>query len=165
VIHIATHGFFLEERCQSTPVLRENPLLRSGLALAGANRRASDAKHQDGILTAEEVAALDLTGSELVVLSGCDTGAGVAQAGQGVLGLRRAFRIAGAQTLVTSLWPVDDEDTRQWMVALYTARSTPGTKTSQAARTATLQQLRARRAAGKSTHPVYWGGFIAVGGI
>jgi CHAT domain-containing protein/Tfp pilus assembly protein PilF len=163
VIHIATHGFFLEERCQTTPVLRENPLLRSGLALAGANRRAPAGRQDDGILTAEEVASLDLTGTELVVLSGCDTGVGVAQTGEGVMGLRRAFRIAGAQTLVTSLWPVDDEDTRQWMVALYRARFTGNVSTAQAARVASLQQLRARRAAGKSTHPLYWGGFIAVG--
>jgi CHAT domain-containing protein len=163
VIHIATHGFFLEERCQTTPVLRENPLLRSGLALAGANRRAPAGRQDDGILTAEEVASLDLTGTELVVLSGCDTGVGVAQTGEGVMGLRRAFRIAGAQTLVTSLWPVDDEDTRQWMVALYRARFTGNVSTAQAARDASLQQLRARRAAGKSTHPLYWGSFIAVG--
>ena len=138
-------------------MLRENPLLRAGLALAGANRRSAD-----GILTAEEVATLDLTGTELVVLSGCDTGVGVAQTGEGVLGLRRAFRIAGARTLVTSLWPVGDEDTRQWMLAMYGARS-GGVSTAQAAREASLKQLRARRGAGQSTHPVYWGGFIAVG--
>jgi CHAT domain-containing protein/Tfp pilus assembly protein PilF len=164
VIHIATHGFFLEERCQTAPVLRENPLLRSGLALAGANRRTVSASpRDDGILTAEEVAALDLTGTELVILSGCDTGIGVAQNGEGVLGLRRSFRIAGARTLVTSLWPVEDDDTRQWMLAFYRARFAANVSAAEAARTASMQQLRALRASAKSTHPLYWGGFIAVG--
>src|SRR5262249_16245575 len=103
MLHIATHGFFLDDRARHTV---HNPLLRSGLALAGANlNRGSDA---DGILTAMEASALDLWGTKLVTLSACDTGVGEVKNGEGVYGLRRAFLLAGAETLVMSLWPVSD---------------------------------------------------------
>ena len=165
VIHLATHGFFLGRNCKTADELTENPLLRSGLALAGANHRtAAGPDEEDGILTAEEVASLDLSGVEWVVLSGCDTGLGEIQEGEGVLGLRRAFRVAGAQTLITSLWSVGDDDAREWMVSLYRARFANEASTANAVRSASTAQLRARRAAGKSTHPFYWAGFIAVGG-
>jgi CHAT domain-containing protein len=142
----------------------EDPLLRSGLALAGANRRASSgALQDDGILTAEEVASLDLGGAELVVLSGCDTGNGEIRSGEGVLGLRRAFQVAGARNLVMSLWPVTDEGARSWMTALYQARFSRGSSTAGAVRDASLGQLRSRRKSGQSTHPFYWAGFISVG--
>ncbi len=164
VIHIATHGFFLEGSCSSQNAL-EDPLLRSGLALAGANRRSAARPGQDdGILTAEEVASLDLGSAELVVLSGCDTGSGEIRAGEGVLGLRRAFRVAGAQNLVMSLWPVTDEGALQWMTAFYQGRFSRQLGTTQAVREASISQLRARRKAGLSTHPFYWAGFILVGG-
>jgi CHAT domain-containing protein/tetratricopeptide (TPR) repeat protein len=164
VIHIATHGFFLEGSCSAENAL-EDPLLRSGLALAGANRRAAAGPGQDdGILTAEEVASLDLESAELVVLSGCDTGSGEIRAGEGVLGLRRAFRIAGAQNLVMSLWPVTDEGAREWMTAFYQARFSRQQSPTQSVRDASLSQLRARRKTGLSTHPFYWAGFILVGG-
>ena len=98
----------------------ENPLLLSGLALAGANRRAAAGPDEDdGILTAEEVASLNLQGTEWAVLSACDTGLGEIKAGEGVFGLRRAFQIAGARTVIMSLWSVDDRATRPWMRALY----------------------------------------------
>jgi CHAT domain-containing protein len=164
VIHIATHGFFLEGSCSAQNAL-EDPLLRSGLALAGANRRAAAGPGQDdGILTAEEVASLDLGSAELVVLSGCDTGSGEIRAGEGVLGLRRAFRVAGAQNLVMSLWPVTDEGAREWMTAFYQARFSRQHSPTQSVRDASLSQLRNRRKAGLSTHPFYWAGFILVGG-
>jgi CHAT domain-containing protein len=163
IIHIATHGFFLGGGCASQMDL-EDPLLRSGLALAGANRRASSgALQDDGILTAEEVASLDLGGAELVVLSGCDTGNGEIRSGEGVLGLRRAFQVAGARNLVMSLWPVTDEGARSWMTALYQARFSRGSSTAGAVRDASLGQLRSRRKSGQSTHPFYWAGFISVG--
>jgi CHAT domain-containing protein len=164
VVHIATHGFFLDAQCPGNAVARENPLLRSGLALAGANRRQSaGADEDDGILTAEEAAALDLENTEWVVLSGCDTGVGDVKAGEGVLGLRRAFQEAGARTLIASLWPVDDSEARLWMGTLYRARFHDGKGTAESVREADLGQLRARRKAAKSTHPFYWAGFVAVG--
>jgi CHAT domain-containing protein/Tfp pilus assembly protein PilF len=165
VVHLATHGFFLNGECpQTAGAARENPLLRSGLALAGANRRQAAANGQeDGILTAEEVASLDLGGAEWVVLSGCDTGVGDPKTGEGVLGLLRSFQEAGARTLIASLWPVDDQEARQWMVALYRARFVEGRETAESIREADLEQLRSRRAAGKSQHPFYWAGFLAVG--
>ena len=163
VIHIATHGFFLGGGCNAQSPL-EDPLLRSGLALAGANRRATAAASQDdGILTAEEVASLDLSSAELVVLSGCDTGSGEILAGEGVLGLRRAFQVAGARSMVMSLWPVTDDGARQWMTALYQARFARGRTIAAAVREASLSQLRLRRAANRSTHPFHWAGFISVG--
>ena len=96
----------------------ENPLLRSGLALAGANLARSSGG--DGILTALEASGLDLWGTKLVTLSACDTGVGEVRNGEGVYGLRRAFVLAGTETLVMSLWPVSDSIARETMVAYYT---------------------------------------------
>jgi CHAT domain-containing protein len=164
VLHFATHGFFLANECQGNAVTRENPLLRSGLALAGANHRNNaSASEEDGILTAEEAASLDLDGTDWVVLSGCDTGLGVIRSGEGVLGLRRAFLEAGAHTVITSLWPVEDEAARAWMTALYRARFQRGQTTAASLHRADVEMLRQRRAAGKSTHPFYWASFVAVG--
>jgi CHAT domain-containing protein len=174
VLHIATHGFFLGGRCPSSfesdssapasATTRENPLLLAGLAFAGANhRQAAKADEEDGVLTAEEIGALDLRGVEWAVLSACDTGIGEVKAGEGVLGLRRAFQAAGVRTLVMSLWQVDDDSTRHWMRTLYRSRFRDGLDTVEAVRNASLAVLRGRRAKGLSTHPFYWGGFVAVG--
>jgi len=177
VVHVATHGFFLGDACASreptaddrvTPafyeVTRENPLLLSGLVLAGANHRQSAAPHeQDGILTAQEIATLDLRGTEWAVLSACDTGLGAVRAGEGVFGLRRAFQLAGARTVILSLWSVEDESTRDWMSSLYRHRFIDGKSTADSVRDASLQLLDYRRSRGESTHPFYWGGFIAAG--
>src|SRR4030095_5542971 len=95
----------------------ENPLLRSGLALAGANLRKAGA--DDGILTALEASGLNLWGTKLVVLSACDTGMGVVRNGEGVYGLRRAFVLAGAESLVMSLWSVSDRSARDVMRNYY----------------------------------------------
>jgi hypothetical protein len=156
-IHLATHGFLIEGGCGS-------PLLQSGLALSGANapEPASDSP-EDGILTAEEIASLPLEGVEWVALSACDTGLGGVSAGEGILGLRRAFETAGARTLVTSLWAVDDDTTRRWMKALYVARFGDGMAAPAAVRRASLELLHARRAAGEPTHPSAWTGFLASG--
>jgi CHAT domain-containing protein/tetratricopeptide (TPR) repeat protein len=179
VVHLATHGFFLGSRCSvapdrvahagedelsTGPGFGENPLLLAGFALSGANlRHAAGQDEEDGILTAEEVAALDLGGVEWAVLSACDTGVGEVRAGEGVLGLRRAFQIAGARTVIMSLWPVEDEDTRRWMTGLYQRRFADGRATIDAVRESSLEQLQRRRRAGSSTHPFYWAGFIAAG--
>ena len=177
VLHLATHGFFLGEQCASAleaggkpgpasfaSLTGENPLLLSGFALAGANhRQAAGPDEEDGILTAEEIAALDLSGVEWAVLSACDTGVGEVRAGEGVLGLRRAFEVAGARTLIMSLWPVEDQVTRDWMRRLYRARLVAGLSTMDAVHQANLSTLRQRRAAGLSTHPFYWAGFVAAG--
>jgi CHAT domain-containing protein len=183
VLHLATHGFFLEGRCPSglsggqrgtgpgtpeerrlLPSVGENPLLLTGLALAGANHReAAGPEEEDGILTAEEVASLDLSGMDWSVLSACDTGTGKIEEGEGIFGLRRSFHVAGARTLVTSLWKVEDEAAREWMRALYKARFVKGMRTAQSVREANLKVLRERRKKGRSTHPFYWGGFVASG--
>ena len=179
VLHVATHGFFLEGSCESAvqrrsdpskrdenilPATAENPLLLSGLAFAGANRRASAKPDEtDGILTAEEIAGINLAGVDWAVLSACDTGVGDIRVGEGVFGLRRAFQVAGAKTVIMSLWPVEDETTRQWMGTLYREHFLDGKDSGESVRTASLQILRERRAKHQSTHPFYWGAFIAAG--
>jgi CHAT domain-containing protein/tetratricopeptide (TPR) repeat protein len=144
--------------------IRESPLLLSGLVLAGANLHGARAPGEDdGILTAEEIAALDLRGLEWAVLSACETGVGEVRSGEGVLGLRRAFQVAGAHTTIMSLWPVDDASTEAWMKALYEARFARGLDTAEAVRAASLAVLRERRAHHENTHPFYWGAFVAAG--
>jgi CHAT domain-containing protein len=143
----------------------QDPLLLTGLALAGANRRAGSGREpdaEDGLLTAEEIASLDLSGARWAVLSACRTGVGAIRNGEGVLGLRRAFEIAGAGTLIMSLWQVEDEATSAWMKALYQARAA-NLSTAEAVRKASLDLLAAQRRAGRTTHPFYWGAFIAAG--
>ena len=188
VVHLATHGFFVDPRCghgagggrgigglapaadSAAPPARDaqaatdadNPLRLSGLALAGANRRSSAPEGaDDGILTAEELAALDLAGVEWVVLSACDTGVGSLGAGEGVFGLRRALRIAGARTVVSSLWAVEDESALRWMESLYRRRLRESQDAVASVNGAMRDELSRRRAAGESTHPFYWAGFVA----
>ncbi|MFC2172848.1 CHAT domain-containing protein, partial [Acidobacteriota bacterium] len=183
ILHLATHGFFLGERCtpskpshrgvsgvsvmeamKAVPANEENPLLLSGLVLAGANHRhAARPDEEDGILTAEEIAAMDLSGVEWAVLSACDTGVGEVRSGEGVFGLRRAFQVAGVRTLIMSFWSVEDEATRRWMKALYTSRFMDRKGTAQSVRKASLEMLQGRRARGESTHPFFWAGFAAAG--
>jgi CHAT domain-containing protein len=136
-LHLATHGFFAPAGLKSALALdprRESgdgfglfdrqgvagwhPGLLSGLVLAGANRPPAPGQ-DDGILTALEVAELDLSGVELAVLSACETGLGEVAGGEGLLGLQRAFQVAGAKTVMASLWSVNDEATRRLMVRFY----------------------------------------------
>jgi CHAT domain-containing protein len=140
ILHLATHGFFLPDTEPTNrpdlgmrilnegrlPVVWHNPMQRSGLAFAGAQltleawkRGEMPDSENDGILMAQEVGTMDLKGTWLVVLSACDTGAGEAQAGEGVLGLRRGFIQAGAQNLMMTLWPVSDKWTVEMMKAFY----------------------------------------------
>jgi CHAT domain-containing protein/Tfp pilus assembly protein PilF len=157
ILHIASHGFFLEDN-ENRPSndIAQNPLLRSGVALAGANLPGE--AHGDGILTALEAAGLDLWGTSLVTLSACDTGVGEVHNGEGVYGLRRAFMLAGSETLVMSLWPVSDSVARDTMVAYY-ARLRAGFGRGDALRQAKLAILRHT----SLRHPYYWGGFIQSG--
>jgi CHAT domain-containing protein/FHA domain-containing protein len=103
------------------PALPLNPLVRSGLALAGANHALEVTTGDDGLLTALEISGMNLSGTELVVLSACETGAGEIKVGEGVYGLRRAFVLAGARTLVMSLWAVSDKLTVTQMEEFYRA--------------------------------------------
>jgi len=109
------------------------------------------------------VASLDLSGTEWAVLSACDTGVGEIKAGEGVFGLRRAFQVAGARTVIMSLWSVDDQSTRAWMRALYEGRFQRHLSTADAVHQASLTVLRDRRARGLSTHPFFWAAFVAAG--
>jgi CHAT domain-containing protein len=138
----------------------ENPLLRSGLLLAGFNTwftgGALPAEAEDGILTAEDVSGLDLLATELVVLSACETGLGEVRTGEGVFGLRRAFVLAGAKTLVMSLWKVPDAQTRELMEDFY-RRILQGQGRVAALRAAQLAMK------AKYPDPFYWGAFICQG--
>ncbi|MGH9837263.1 MAG: tetratricopeptide repeat protein [Blastocatellia bacterium] len=167
ILHIATHGFFLQDqevktaggRGESLPDILgrvENPLLRSGLALAGANLRKSG--DEDGILTAMEAAGLDLWGTKLVVLSACDTGVGEVKNGDGVYGLRRALVLAGSESQVMSLWPVSDLGTRDLMVSYY-KRLLRGEGRGEALRQVQVQLLKSKT----RNHPYYWASFIQSG--
>jgi CHAT domain-containing protein/tetratricopeptide (TPR) repeat protein len=173
IIHIATHGYFLEGVCRpkiSESMLKEdvsfvgeNPLLLSGLFLAGANLHGEGADSlgaEDGILTAYEVTAMDLEGTELVVLSACETGLGEVRAGEGVYGLRRAFQMAGAQTVISALWPISDEDTADMMSQLYDRKEE---SLPEVMRKVQLKRLEKLRKQGVVDHPFTWGSFIALG--
>jgi CHAT domain-containing protein len=168
-IHLATHAFWhgADLAAGAAAPLADalvrgtvNPLDVSGVALAGANRRAPEA--EDGLLTALEVATLDLTAADWVVLSGCDTGIGPNAPGEGLLGLQRAFRVAGARGLVVSLWQVPDLATREWMKLVY-AEARAGISPAAALRGASRRWLAAQRRAGASTSPEVWGAFIVTG--
>ena len=169
VVHLATHGFFLGAWCAGPPnspaAAGPAPLLVAGLALSGANERLRrGAEEEDGMLMAEEIATLDLHGVEWAVLSACDTGVGLPRDGEGLFGLRRMFQIAGARTVIVTLWPVVDEITREWMSAAYRGRFEKQRSTAAALRDATIQLLEHRRARKETTHPAYWAAFIAIGG-
>jgi len=173
ILHIATHGFFLPDhppanedprdapareatRLAKWTAYSSNPLLRSGLALAGANHPGDN--KDNGILTALEASGLNLWGTKLVVLSACDTGVGVVRNGEGVYGLRRALVLAGAETQVMSLWPVSDRSTRELMVGYYKGLI-QGRGRGEALRQIQLQMLRSK----EHSHPHYWGSFIQTG--
>ncbi len=167
VLHLATHGYYISNECKpdkaTNVTIGESPLLQSGLFFAGANLKgagAAEAGVEDGTLTAEEVAGLNLSSTELVVLSACETGLGEVRTGEGVFGLRRAFQMAGAKTVISALWPVDDKSTAELMGSLFASHDG---NLYDAMRKSALEAIKSRRAAGKSDHPFYWAGFIATG--
>jgi CHAT domain-containing protein len=170
ILHLATHGFLLGDasapangtrgfkivatRASATKAADpfDDPLMRSGIALAGANRQAG--KLDDGIVTALELTGIDLRGTQLVTLSACDTGLGSVRAGDGIYGLRRALVVAGSESQLTTLWEVADGQTTLLMADYY-GRLTRGEGRSEALRQAQIALL------GK--HPYYWAAFIVSG--
>jgi len=160
VLHLATHGFFLAPRDDGI----ERPLTRSGLALAGANPGVNGGLSQngeDGILYALEVSGLDLRGTELVTLSACDTGKGEVDLAEGVYGLVRAFRIAGAQQVLMTLWQVNDDLAQAFMIHFYRDWfSHPGSHPSEALRRTQLAFLNSDDA--RRRQPRHWAQYVLV---
>jgi len=165
-LHIATHGFFLADAGTSrqnltakdgrTFMLEErDPGLNSGLAFAGANNMISSGQG-DGVLFSSQIRQLDLQGTELVVLSACDTGVGTVKVGEGVESLRQALELAGARSTVTSLWKVPSLATRDLMVAFYDAMANGASK-PEAMRQAKIKIMKT------SPQPFYWGAFVMSG--
>jgi CHAT domain-containing protein len=165
LIHVASHGFFFSSRCSREPSDEESPLIRSGIALAGANERAQidHRADEDGILTAEEVATLNLTAARCVFLSACESGVGDASTGEGVIGLRRAFHEAGAGALVSTLWEVEDSATRLWVREFYRAYLDSGSDPALAARQASLTIVHRQRPTSRQPGPATWGAFLVSG--
>jgi CHAT domain-containing protein/tetratricopeptide (TPR) repeat protein len=159
ILHIASHGFWHPDVRDKSDILIDSfsgaalpsPLVRSGIALAGANR------FQDGLLTALEISALDLRGTELVTLSACETGLGDLSSTDGVYGLRRAVMLAGAESLLVSLFQVPDDSTKSLMEAYY-RRLLAHRGRSEALREVQIEILNDRL-----VHPIDWGAFILIG--
>jgi CHAT domain-containing protein len=150
ILHIATHGYFLSD-ARSRSIFSKAPLLRSGLALSGAN-----SEDGSGILTAEEVLSLNLRDTELVVLSACETGIGEYERGEALAGLARSFEAAGAWSVVTSLWKVPDDATRNLMKVFYRELAA-GVRRPEALRRAKLATRDRHR------EMLAWAGFIIQG--
>lgn len=194
ILHLATHGFFVPDPTDDPPHplshyrdfagSPEDSLVRSGLALAGFNHWQKASAVDDGVLTALEVAGLDLWGTEVAVLSACETGVGEVRVGEGVFGLRRALVLAGAKTQVMSLWRVADEPTADLMVSWY-EQLVRGVPRAQALRQIQLSALRGEplpitnqrlrgiklldtagtsgSSSADTLHPYYWASFILSG--
>lgn len=175
IIHLATHGFYVPEEAElddhvdhwpergsTLARLRtaKNPLLRSGIVLAGANRTSgSNSGLDDGWVTALEIARLDFSGTELIVLSACESGLGDVTEGQGVHGLRRAFINAGAHSVLTSLFEVPDEETQVLMRSFYETLLETTNRRSALSR-AQRERIEQRREANGAAHPFFWASFI-----
>lgn len=171
ILHLSTHGFFFPDpkaRKEGSRIggenvafkMSEHPMIRSGLLLAGANHAWKTGRplgsREDGILTAYEISHLDLRGTDLVVLSACETGLGHIEGNEGVYGLQRAFKIAGAKKLILSLWQVPDYQTQELMAIFYQKWLTEKLSVRAALHAA---QDTLRR---KGYEPYYWAGFVLV---
>ncbi|MBK5278121.1 MAG: CHAT domain-containing protein [Bacteroidia bacterium] len=167
IVHIATHGYFQQDVEGGSVGVHEqnaknNPLLRSGILLAGASPTIKGEvmpnleSNDNGVLTAYEAMNLNLDGTDLIILSACETGLGDVRAGEGVYGLQRSFLVAGAKALVMSLWKVDDAATQALMTNFYTNLAKGGSK-SKAFKQAQLQLMT------KYKDPYYWGAFVMIG--
>jgi CHAT domain-containing protein/Tfp pilus assembly protein PilF len=173
LLHIATHGFFLPDQAIKAgktagdqPSGLEDPMLRSGLFFAGADRalagKGTAGDLDDGVLTAYEATSLNLQGTELVVLSACNTGQGEVQNGEGVFGLRRALQEAGAQAVMMSLWSVPDKETQELMTRFY-SKWLGGMEKHEALRRAELEERAVVLKRYGRDLPYYWGAFVLVG--
>ena len=176
VVHLATHGFFLPDQQIKTeriglgeiqPSGFEDPMLRSGLYLAGADRtlagKPAAVGLDNGVLTAMEAGNLDLRGTELVVLSACNTGQGDVKNGEGVFGLRRALQEAGAQAVLMSLWSVPDKETQELMQRFY-SKWLAGMEMHEALKEVQLEMREKVRQEHEGRDlPYYWGAFVLVG--
>jgi CHAT domain-containing protein/tetratricopeptide (TPR) repeat protein len=173
VLHLATHGFFLSDQQvklgeslngQSSGL--EDPMMRSGLFFAGADRTLNSQPTiegvETGVLTAYEATALNLQGTELVVLSACETGRGQVQNGEGVFGLGRALQEAGAESVLMSLWSVPDRETQELMTLFYKNWLTGMDKPEALRRAQITERDRVKDRYGEDL-PYYWGAFILVG--
>jgi CHAT domain-containing protein len=159
LLHIATHGFFVDEKDNSSWMSSSDPMLRAGLLFTGAANFLQDkinVTDDNGILTAYEAANLNLDNTELVILSACETGKGEVQNGEGVYGLQRAFQTAGAKSILMSLWKVDDTATQELMTLFY-QNWTSGKTKSEAFKQAQLSLKE------KYLNPYYWGAFVMMG--
>jgi len=181
ILHLATHGFFLPMKTQNSSktgsfIDRDidnskkemisdlgNPLLCSGIALAGFNKAINSNGLNDGVVTAEEILSLNLMRTELVTLSACETGLGKVGVGEGVFGLRSAFARAGATSMVMSLWKVPDKETKDLMVIFYKNMAMVGMNKNEALRKAALAVMKQMKEKHGHTHPRFWGGFIFSG--
>ncbi len=169
VVHLATHGFYVPASClaghedEPERFTAADRLLLSGLFLAGCNLHGEGAESfdlDDGVLTAAEVCGLNLRGVKWVVLSACESALGEVESGEGVYGLRRAFQLAGARTVISSLWPVADRATVEYIAYLYDHIDHPVWETVRNYSLAVLDRLRSH---GYSDHPSKWAAFIACG--
>ena len=160
ILHLATHGFFeqneVDEKQQFNRI-GENPLLYSGLWLVNSSPNREILGEEDNILTAYEVTHLQLDSTDLVVLAACETGVGEIHDGEGIFGLQRAFSVAGAKTLLMSLWKVNDRATELLMISFYQNLLQDKLTKHQALKKA-QQTVRE-----KYPHPYFWGAFVLVG--
>lgn len=169
VLHLATHGFFIENRKRSKNkgqfsagenafTVASDPLMRGGLIFSGGNRAwqglPTPKGKEDGVLTGYEVASMDLSNTQLVVLSACQTGLGKVQGTEGVFGLQRAFKMAGVNQLIMSLWSVPDKETQELMELFY--KELVKTKNTRTAFTNAQKIMREKYA------PYYWAAFVLV---
>ena len=173
LLHVATHGFFEPDQkvkdgdlTADQPSGMEDPMLRSGLYFAGADRALSGEAPapdlEDGVLTSYEASGLNLQGTELVILSACETGRGEEAAGEGVFGLRRALQVAGAEAVLMTMWSVPDQETQELMVLFY-EKWLAGKSKSAALREAQLEMRKRVKARYGEDLPLFWGAFVLVG--